>query len=404
MYDTRDGRVIGPRFGIHAAGNTADLLHYSNDEQVLVTGSREGMLRFWKATAPPAETLDLPTGEHRVWSPSGDRAALALPGTRNIAIGDPAGHVHIVPAGVGIEALRAIDEDVSFVGHSASVRRLGVARDGSLVASAAADNSIRVWSTDDGKPLPYVASITGSPVTQLAFSPDASLLAVMNDDRVELLDAADGKAVTGFDLGELHSGLAFADSRHLFIGGESGALRLIEFDGNRWDLRQVWQGDAAIRALEASRRGRHLVLVDELHRASQFALAEGQMHEGSLQLPGPVRDVVFTLGGGRVLLHSARWVHRASSSPRGLTWLDSVLVPQALPGARIIFGSLDPSDAGASMMYLPAVSNGLVDLVELAFGAPSTPRLFGNKDELLAEWETKIQGRLPQVAPQGTDQ
>ena len=46
----------------------------------------------------------------------------------------------------------------------------------------------------------------------------------------------------------------------------------------------------------------------------------------------------------------------------------------------------------------------LVDLVELAFGAPSSPRLFGNKDELLAEWQTKTEGRLSQVAPQSTDE
>ena len=44
------------------------------------------------------------------------------------------------------------------------------------------------------------------------------------------------------------------------------------------------------------------------------------------------------------------------------------------------------------------------DLVELAFGAPSSPRLFGNKDELLVEWRAKIEGQLPLVPSQGADE
>ena len=405
MYATADGGLIGPPIGVRDGGKSSNLLGYSDDEQILLTGVSDGMLRFWKAAAVPPEALLLPDGEHQVWSPSGDRVATTLPGTSRIAVGDPSGHVHIIPAGASLEDLQAINEDVSFFGHNTDVRRLCAAGNGELVASAASDNSVRVWHAMDGRPLPYVVEIPGAPVIDMSFSPDGSLLAVMNDNRVEILSVADGESLGGFDLGEPHSGIVFADSRRLFIGAQSGALRLIESDASGiWKLRQLWQGTAAIRLLAASPRGRYLVVVDALNRASQFSLDEGQISTGVLQLPGPVQAASFSPSGGRVLLGTARWVHRASSSGAGLMWLDSVLAPKSLDGAGIVFGSLDASHAEANRMYLPVVRNNFVELVELGFRAPSSPGLFGNKDELLDEWRAKLGGRSPQVAAQGPDQ
>lgn len=230
------------------------------------------------------------------------------------------------------------------------------------------------------------------------------MLAVLNNDSLQLVNVADGESIVAFDLDEQHNAIAFAGNSRLFIGAESGALRSVDIgDGGTWVLRQVWQGAAPLRMLEASPGGHFLVLVDADNHASQFVLSEGQMSAGVLQLPGSVRDVTFT-GDGRVLMRTARWVHRISSSSAGLMWLDSAFVPNALPGRQIVHGSRDPSDPAAHRAYLPVVRNAFVEFVELGFRAPSSPGLFGNKDELLAEWQTKLHGHSAQVTAQGSDE
>ncbi|MDH3417218.1 MAG: hypothetical protein OEM64_12990, partial [Gammaproteobacteria bacterium] len=151
---------------------------------------------------------------------------------------------------------------------------------------------------------------------------------------------------------------------------------------------------SAIRWLEASPDGGYLIVVDANNLASQFILAEGRIAGGALQLPAAVREVTFASSGSHALFRTSRWVHRASSSETGLTWQNSVLVPKTFRSARIVAGN----EGAGSRMYLPAIRNGFVELVELNFRRSSTPGLFGNKDKLLEEWLTRLRGNA--VAPE----
>ncbi len=402
VFSTDDGRIVGPPFGVRGQYSTADVLRFSDDEQILVTGTGDGMLRFWKA--PQVSVADAVANVHEVWSPSGGRVASTIPGSANIAVGDPSGHVHLVAAGASSEDLQALDDDVSFFGHNSAVRALAAASNGTVLASAAVDNTVRVWSAESGEPLPYVIDVADAPVLHMAFSADAAVLALLNDDSLQLVNVSDGEPIVEFELDDLHRSIAFAENTRLFIGAESGALRSVDMDdAGNWKLRQVWQGTAPVRMLEASPESRFLVLVDADNRASQFDLSQGQMSAAVLQLPGPLRDVTFT-SGGRVLMHTSRWVHRISSSAAGLVWLDSVFVPNALPGRQIVHGGLVQSDPAAHRAYLPVVSDPFVELVELGFRAPSNPGLFGNKDELLAEWQAKLGRDSAQLATERPDE
>jgi WD40 repeat protein len=401
MYGSADGRLIGPPVGVRDDAFSSDILSYSDDEQVLMTGAVDGVVRIWKAPAVPVDTdAAAYASEHQVWHPSADRVLQITPDASRLLVGDPAGHVHVIPANASLDDLKAIDEDVSFVGHNADVEVLSVDGGGSLVASAASDNTIRVWNTDSGQPLPYMAEISGAAVTRMVFSPGASLLGVLNDDRVWLLNVASGEPIADFELGESHAGIAFANDEQLYVGGDGGSLRLINKDAEgSWTLSALWQGAAPIRWLEASPRGEYLVLVDQNNLASQFILAEGRLADGVLQLPKAVSDVTFSGGGSRVSFLTSRWVHRASSSMAGLVWQDSVFAPKAIHGAGVVAGSPGAAGASANRLYLPAARNGFVEFVELGFRGSSHPGLFGNKKELLDEWRPRLRGVM---VPPGT--
>ena len=391
VYDTAQGRLLGPPLGASAPGEVAGLIGFSADEQLVVTGGAEAGVRFWQV--PNLDEAAQSEFARSIWTPSGDAVAVATPDASSIIIGDQNGNVHVIAADAGREGLLSRAQELSFFGHSAEVRRLAVSADGRLAASAADDNTVRIWRVEDGLPRPFITEIDGLGVERLAFEPGGERLAVLGPDSVSILATATGEQIARFDLGERHTTMSFADNGRVYIGSASGALRAIGIDATgNWTIQTLWQGQDGIRWLEAAPRSRYLVLVDEANVAQQFDLEQARIGDASLTLPSDVDEVAFTPGGLRVLFRTPNWVHRASSSGTGLVWLDAILVPKALAGARMVFG--DPEvDQGAALgnrFYLPVAADGYPRLAELSFSASHAQGLFGNKDRLLEEWQRRL--------------
>ena len=404
VYDSADGRVLGVPLGSGGDRETTSLLAFSTDEQIVVTGGENSSARFWRTpTLPVRDDAEAELTLQSIWPPSGDAVAMSTPDAATLVIGDHQGNVHFVASDAGRDAFVKRAQEVSFFGHNVEVRHLLVSVDGSLVASSAEDNTVRVWSVADGLPLPFIASVAGDPIDRLVFSPNATLLGVLNGNSVQVLDAVTGRQLTQFDLGEMHRGIAFVDDKHLYVGSESGALRVLSQETDEtWTVQTLWQGQAGIRWLEASPRSQFLLLVDQNNLAQQFSLSEGRIGEMALQLPNDVEEVTFTPSGIRVLFRTSNWIHRASASAAGLHWIDAMLAPKALNGSRMVLGDPNADNATAlgNIVYLPVAGDGFVRLAELGFTPARGPGLFGNKDQLLEEWRRK----LAIVAAQGTDE
>ena len=391
VYDTQSGRIVGPRIGIGSDRQGGHPLAFSSQEDIVITGGPGDAVRFWRIPAATVAAVS-DRSEHAIWNLSGDAVVAALPGAQRFAIADRSGHVHIIDATAGQAGIEQARDEVSFIGHIDPVRRLTVSRDGALLASVGADNSIRVWDSEIGLPRPFIAHVAGSTIERVAFSPDASLLGVLLGSRAAIISTENGEVVVEMELGEPHSAMAFGADNTLYLGSDTGMLNAVARDvGGTWALRRLWQGESGIRWLEPAPRGRHLVLVDQNNLARQFHLVEGRLGERALQLPSAVEDVAFSPSGSRVLFRTARWVHRASAAPAGLTALDSVMVPDALSGSRLVFASPDQSDsANADVFYLPVARDGGVDLASIRFEGNEGPGLFGNKESLLNEWRTRL--------------
>ncbi|MDJ0749757.1 MAG: AAA-like domain-containing protein [Woeseiaceae bacterium] len=390
IYASRDGRIAGPPLAVGNAAESNTILAFSEDEQIVVTGNPEHGSRFWRVTElPPVAEADGQGAEHPLWQPSADHMAIALPGGQRIAIGDPDGNLHMLPAGAGLAEVQAMSEDVSFLGHNAEIVVLGANRNGGLLGSAAVDNTVRVWNTSTGQPLPWFAEVGNEPIKDLAFSPDSTILAVLQPARVTLLDVAVGTRVAELDLGGVHNDLAFAGVDRLYLAGESGALRLLarDTDGN-WSMQQPLQGSTPIRHIAAAPRGQRLMMIDADGLASLLLLGDGRIGDETLTFPPDVQEIVFNRSGSRAYVRTSRWTHRLSLSANGLGWVDAVFSPKPLNGAGVVFGP-DGSDT-ANRAYLPAARGGFIELVELPFPGASTAALFGNKDELLAEWKMRL--------------
>jgi WD40 repeat protein/plasmid stabilization system protein ParE len=394
---TSDGRPVGPPLG--AGGSRVGLLGFSADERVLLTSAPGGGARFWRipVDVPPVR----PPGEgtaHSPWAPSANAVVITVPDASAILVGDRGGHLHRLPGDVSAEVLAATFEEVSFVGHDAAIRLLAASPDGSAAASAAEDDTVRVWEIDTGQPRPFMADVAAGTIHAMAFSPDAKLLAVLSGTQALLLDAYTGETIVEFATGEVHSTVAFAPDNRVYIGSESGALRVLAQDAaGGWELRQLWQGTAAIRWLRASPRGRNLVLVDQADIAQMFSLGEGRIGELTVALPDRVLDIEFDPAGSRVYFRTTHWIQRLSVSVDGLIWRDAIFVPKAVPGAGMVVRN-------DGLVHVPAARAHSIGLINLQFPVTEGPGLFGSRDELIMAWRGRlglsVRTQAPPAEPQ----
>jgi WD40 repeat protein len=119
------------------------------------------------------------------------------------------------------------------LGHSLGVKQLCFSTDGSLLASASLDHSIRLWSVSDAKPVRVLRGHWAQS-NGVAFSPDGRTLAsVAHQDSMKFWDVASGRELCSLPGRHWGESLAFSpDGRWLGISlspgtGNSFGLKLL---------------------------------------------------------------------------------------------------------------------------------------------------------------------------------
>ena len=231
-------------------------------------------------------------------------------------------------------------------------------------------------------------------MSQIEFSPDGSRVAVVGGNIVSILDVTTGAMVASFDVAVSVGSMSFAATNQLYLGTTSGTLQLLQPSvSGAWTSQQIWRGDAGIRLLQASPRGDYLIVVDANNRARQFELASGTVSESTLQLPSPVQEIVFAPVGPRAWFRTSRWAHVVTVSTGGLTWNDAMHLPRSLKGAGIAFRV--NATTGAYQAVMPTAGGGFMELTEIGYDGLERSGLFGSRDALLQEWQSKLSADRP---------
>lgn len=123
-------------------------------------------------------------------------------------------------------------EKASLKGHSGPVRALAYSPDGKLLVTGSADKSARVWDANSGQEK-FVLNGHTSIVTSVAFAPDGKSIATGSDDRtIRLWNAETGKSSGATLVGHKDNVVAVAyapDGKTLASGARDSSIKL-------WDL------------------------------------------------------------------------------------------------------------------------------------------------------------------------
>ena len=121
-------------------------------------------------------------------------------------------------------------------GHSGAVNTVAFNKDGSLVASGGADGAIRLWNPKDGKTVKELAKAHAGGVGSVVFSPDGALLASAGADKsVKLWDVKDAKELKnlGAHKESVYSVAFNAAGTELASCGNDGLIKIWDVKGQK---------------------------------------------------------------------------------------------------------------------------------------------------------------------------
>lgn len=374
-----DGAPTGPMLGF-GGEDSPGLLAFSDDERHIVTPWGSNGARVWTMPLVADET---PAEARRLVSTGLDGPLYVLPGGERLLSADASGLLHVLDVVDG-RVMPDASEDLNYIGHSDAIRRVAVSADGRMAASLGDDDEVRFWDLDSGLPSSAALSIPAAQVTAMQFSPAGRQLAVLTAGSLVIVDSEAADVVDTVEFLEPQISLEYRDDASLFTGSVSGTLlEVTSTAAESWVSRPLWRGSASLEHLELSGDGQQLVIADGDARLQLFDLASSRLVGEALPLPGPVTSMTFARSGPDLYAKTQRWVHRLSTTADGLLWRDALLVPR-------IAGNAAPLAAHGDSFILPTVFDGEFELTNFRYSGAQGSGLFGNREELLAEWRSRF--------------
>jgi WD40 repeat protein len=183
-----------------------------------------------------------------------------------------------------------------------NAQTVAVSPDGKWLATAAADNSIKLWDLATGQPVRAIAGHTGA-VTALQFSPDSTkLFSGSADKTIRVSQTADGAPLGRIDTPQLVQSLALVGTgERLTSGGGDNTIRLWTSPATPAGAARSLAGlTGAATAMALSPDKKTLAVAAAEGPIQVFDLASGQIAKTLAGHMGPVTGLRFQSNGARL--------------------------------------------------------------------------------------------------------
>jgi len=191
-------------------------------------------------------------------------------------------------------------------GHTGEIYSLAFSPDGTLLASASGDRTIRFWDVRTGRLSRVIDGHTGA-VHALIFSPNGRVLASgSRDSTARIWDVGTGKELKAFGAPfDTIRSLAFSPNGKLLAGGgDGGSLRLWDWEaGNQFMTMK--SGFGVVNAVAFSPNGSILATGSVDARVHLWEQASGQKIRTLSGHGGPINGIAFSPDGALLASGSA---------------------------------------------------------------------------------------------------
>ncbi len=261
-------------------------MSWSPDGKNLLVGSEDGIARIWPVNTRRSLSVTV--------CRSGDLGCANMGPTANQMLIGHGEDFELWDLSLG-KVIRG------FYGHSADIGSVAFSPDGTRLASASYDKTVKLWDVATGKVL---ATLTGHSerVNSVAFSPDGTRLASGSyDNSVKLWDVASGRVLANL-IGHSDgvSSVAFSpDGTQVASGSIDNSVKL-------WDVatgkeQATLEGDANIITDVEFRRNRQQMAVASRDGKARVYNAASLKMEGELSNGYPVSSVSYSPNGDWII-------------------------------------------------------------------------------------------------------